>query len=349
MSVIASVVLPPRRALRSPVAVEADVNSRFSSPPLPSPLPQGEREEARGFTLMSRFSSPPLPDPLPQGERERARGFTVEADVNSRFSSPPLPSPAATSAGFETLAYASRSQGARTADGSPRGSARLHGRIPIASDGAAVEVEQGPRRFAMGMRPEIGREGPPVAASAVRSPTKRSGPLFRAPAAPAPRSGAPLPQGEREDASSRFSGTALPNLLPQGERERARGFTLVELMIVVLVIGLLAAIAYPLYTQQIVKANRSAAQHFLMEIASRQERFLLDARGYTNTLGAGGLNMTVPPEVSRAYTVALVADNNVTPPMYTAVATPLPGTRQQNDGLLALDSLGTRTPPEKWQ
>jgi type IV pilus assembly protein PilE len=123
----------------------------------------------------------------------------------------------------------------------------------------------------------------------------------------------------------------------------------VELMVTVLIVGVLAAISYPLYTQQVIKANRSAAQHFLMEIASRQARFLLDARGYSDTLGSGGLNLSVPSEVSRAYTIALVADNAATPPVYTAIATPLPGTRQQNDGILALDSLGTRTPPEKWQ
>lgn len=129
----------------------------------------------------------------------------------------------------------------------------------------------------------------------------------------------------------------------------AGGFTLVELMITVLVVALLAAIAYPAYTRQVIKANRSAAQNFMMEVASRQERFLLDARGYTATLGAGGLNINVPPEVSKTYQVTLVADNNATPPVYTIVATPITGTQQQVDGALGLDNFGTRTPPEKWQ
>ena len=136
-------------------------------------------------------------------------------------------------------------------------------------------------------------------------------------------------------------------------RARARsgqiGFTLIELMIVVLIAGVLASIAYPMYTQHLVKANRSAAQSFMMEISSRQERYLLDARGYTDVLGPGGLNVNVPSEVSRFYTVTLVADNAATPPVYTVVAVPVVGTRQQADGILSLDSFGTRIPAEKWQ
>jgi type IV pilus assembly protein PilE len=127
------------------------------------------------------------------------------------------------------------------------------------------------------------------------------------------------------------------------------GFTLIELMIVVLIVGILASIAYPMFTEQLVKASRSAAQSFMMEVASRQERHLLDARGYTETLGSGGLNMSIPPDVSRAYAVTLVADNTSTPPVFTVVAAPIPGTRQQNDGILSLDSFGMRIPPEKWQ
>jgi type IV pilus assembly protein PilE len=132
-------------------------------------------------------------------------------------------------------------------------------------------------------------------------------------------------------------------------RAPAQLFTLIEVVIVVLVVGILAAIAYPTFTQQLVKASRSAAQSFMMAVASRQERYLLDARGYTETLGAGGLNMSVPLDVSRAYTITLVADNAATPPVYTIVAVPRPGSRQESDGKLSLDSFGTRTPAEKWQ
>jgi type IV pilus assembly protein PilE len=132
-------------------------------------------------------------------------------------------------------------------------------------------------------------------------------------------------------------------------RETQSAFTLIEVMIVVVVIGILAAIAYPMYTDQLVKANRSAAQSFMLDVASRQERYLLDARGYTDTLGTGGLNLSVPADVAKAYAIELVADNDATPPVYTVVAVPLPGTRQAPDGVLSLDSFGTRVPAEKWQ
>ena len=130
---------------------------------------------------------------------------------------------------------------------------------------------------------------------------------------------------------------------------QAQGFTLIELMIAVLMVGILASIAYPMYTGQLVKASRSAAQSFMLEVASRQERYLLEARGYTETLGSGGLNLSVPPDVARAYTITLVADNSATPPVFTVVAAPNVGTRQQTDGILSLDSFWTRVPAQKWQ
>lgn len=55
-------------------------------------------------------------------------------------------------------------------------------------------------------------------------------------------------------------------------RPRAHGFTLVEVMIVVAIIGILASIALPSYTQYVVQARRTEAQAFLMELAQRQER-----------------------------------------------------------------------------
>lgn len=55
-------------------------------------------------------------------------------------------------------------------------------------------------------------------------------------------------------------------------RPRAHGFTLVEVMIVVAIIGILASIALPSYTQYVAQARRTEAQAFLMELAQRQER-----------------------------------------------------------------------------
>ena len=67
-------------------------------------------------------------------------------------------------------------------------------------------------------------------------------------------------------------------------RRRRSGFTLVEILIVITIIGILASIAYPSYQQYIVKANRAAAQQFLLEAASVQHQYFLanNGNGYAN-------------------------------------------------------------------
>ncbi len=120
-------------------------------------------------------------------------------------------------------------------------------------------------------------------------------------------------------------------------------------MVVLVIAGILAAIAYPMYTQHVIKARRSAAQSFLLEVASRQERFLLDQRNYASSLGTDGLNVSIPDAVAAYYQVTLAVDNGAAPPLYTVVATPVPGTMQARDPVLTLDSFGIRVPADKWQ
>lgn len=84
---------------------------------------------------------------------------------------------------------------------------------------------------------------------------------------------------------------------------RQSGFTLIELMITVVVIAILAAVAYPSYQDYIVRSNRSAAQSFMYGVASKQEQYLLDARRYGATVTE--LAMTVPTEVSSKYNVTI--------------------------------------------
>jgi type IV pilus assembly protein PilE len=126
------------------------------------------------------------------------------------------------------------------------------------------------------------------------------------------------------------------------------GFSLIELMIVVAIIGVLAMIAIPGYDRYTTRSNRAVAKQFLLSIASRQEQYILDAREYTGTIGAGGLNLTAPTEVATRYTfaIAVTAPAPGTPPAYTATATAIG--KQLPDGNLQLDNLGTKSPADKW-
>jgi len=124
-----------------------------------------------------------------------------------------------------------------------------------------------------------------------------------------------------------------------------KGFTLIELMIVVVIVGILAAIAVPQYQQYVIRGNRAAAQSFMMDVANREKQYLLDARSYATSLAA--LSMTAPPDVSRNYTVTISAPGG-TPPTFTITATPVAGTKQASDGNLTLDDTGTKTPSTKW-
>lgn len=141
------------------------------------------------------------------------------------------------------------------------------------------------------------------------------------------------------------------------------GFSLIEIMIVLVIMGILSAIAIPGYQSYIKKANRADAQQVMLTIASKQQQYLLDARLYTQILGSNGLNMTnltgdskwtcTPVTGTPAgadatscantrYAITVSAMNNAaTPPTYTITATPT--TIQSSDGTLNLLSTGAKT------
>lgn len=62
-----------------------------------------------------------------------------------------------------------------------------------------------------------------------------------------------------------------------------QGFSLLELMIVVMVLGIIAAIAYPSYNNYVERANRSEGQAFLLDIAAKQERYRSQNNSYITT------------------------------------------------------------------
>lgn len=130
---------------------------------------------------------------------------------------------------------------------------------------------------------------------------------------------------------------------------RTRGFTLIELMIVVAIIAALAAYAIPSYRQYNMKANRSAAAQVMLTISNRQEQYLLDARAYTTALNSTGLNITHDGWTCTAasctnnfYTVSVTTASGP-PPTYTITAVPNASTYQAADGTLTLTSAGVKS------
>ncbi len=119
---------------------------------------------------------------------------------------------------------------------------------------------------------------------------------------------------------------------------RAAGFTLIELMIVVVVIAILGAIAYPSYQDHVRKGRRAQAKADLVEYAQLAERY--------HTANNSYLNFTVPSSTSPrdgngVYTIGGAFNANT----FSITASPIVGTDQTKDtcGGLAIDQAGVKT------
>ena len=126
---------------------------------------------------------------------------------------------------------------------------------------------------------------------------------------------------------------------------KSYGFTLIELMIVVAVIGVLAAIAIPAYSNYVDRATRADAKSSLLTIAQRLERCYTITNSYRGagcpTSGEGGL-------VSDEGFYRIVINVNTLGTTYEITATPLAGTRQHSRdlarcGSFTINQVGQRT------
>jgi len=87
----------------------------------------------------------------------------------------------------------------------------------------------------------------------------------------------------------------------QSKERTERGFTLLELMIVVAIVGILAAIAFTVYSAQVQKARRTDARTAVLDLAGREERFFSVANNYSQTPTDVGYAGLFPQVVGSGY------------------------------------------------
>lgn len=121
--------------------------------------------------------------------------------------------------------------------------------------------------------------------------------------------------------------------------KKSNGFTLIELMIVVAILGILAAIAYPSYTGYIERGHRADTMNEMQSIANQIQSRKLAQGSYSNALKTG-LSGAYPRDSTAVYTIAITPDPLTAE--WVITATPIAGTRMAGDGNLTLNYQGIK-------
>ena len=137
--------------------------------------------------------------------------------------------------------------------------------------------------------------------------------------------------------------------------QKQKGFTLIELMIVVAIIGIIAAIGYPSYTESVAKSRRGNAQAEMLALSSALERYYTQNNHYSDAAAAGADTgapdatlYTIDAETAQFYTITIsetdegVADTTAAQ-SYEISAVPAGGMTGDRCGTMTLNSAGVRT------
>lgn len=124
-------------------------------------------------------------------------------------------------------------------------------------------------------------------------------------------------------------------------KRRVLGFTLIELMIVVLIVAVLAAIAIPSYRKYVLQSHRSVAKSTLLEMASREERYYTLNNAYPSSatsLGYSTATISVPDANSPYYQVSVVSGGG----SFSLKADPTGSQANDTCGTYTLNDLGVQ-------
>ena len=133
---------------------------------------------------------------------------------------------------------------------------------------------------------------------------------------------------------------------------RQLGLSLIELMVVVAIVAIISAFAYPSYQRYVIKAKRTVAQNALLQVADRQQQFFMDNKQFADDMTDLGFpadpyvvsdegNSTVAGDSGAVYALSL---SNVTATTWTVTAAPLHGqlSRDTYCGSLSITQAGAK-------
>ena len=132
----------------------------------------------------------------------------------------------------------------------------------------------------------------------------------------------------------------------QSSTDNSKGFTLIEMMIVVAVIAVLASIAYPSYQSYVIKSKRADMMSEMHNIASEIQARKLAQGSYSNAIKSG-LTGDYPKQGTALYSVSIEPITVTTPPSplnaeWIITAAPKTGTQMAGDGDLTLNYQGIK-------